>query len=263
MPRAKRAPAYQWYPRDYMADAIVQAMTLEQEGAYRRLLDHCWLEHGLPVDLDELWPLAKCPSREFFETRIWNVVGRKFYLRRNRFQQKRLDRERAKQAKTRRVRQLAAKKMHEQKRSKRDANAPRVQCLSSSSSTASSAAAVPTRSARGKVFVGARLVVSQKQHAVMVDQLGASATYVDWMQLYVSLDEALVASKESFDTLEVVRRAAQERVKAMRRGGPLFIEPEGDWFTECQQLHGGNCGGRVKHHTRMQIDAEKAKAATA
>jgi hypothetical protein len=32
-----------------------------------------------------------------------------------------------------------------------------------------------------------------------------------------------------------------------------------DWFDECQRLHGGACGGRSNHHTRMLIDAEKGR----
>ena len=81
MPRLKKSPAFQWYPRDYMADALVVSMTLEQEGAYRRLMDVCWLEAGLPTTTEELWRLAKAPSRDRFERFIWPTVGRKFYPR--------------------------------------------------------------------------------------------------------------------------------------------------------------------------------------
>lgn len=135
MPRAKKSPAYQWYPRDYMSDALVVSMTLEQEGAYRRLMDVCWLERGLPTDLNELWRLAKAPSRDAFTRRIWPVVGRKFQPRKGRLQHKRLDRERAKQAKTRKARQLAARDRWDRQQCKQDANASDLQCLTSSSST--------------------------------------------------------------------------------------------------------------------------------
>lgn len=138
MPRAKKSPAYQWYPRDYMADPIVITMTLEQEGAYRRLMDVCWLERGLPTNVDELWRIAKAPSRDAFIRRIWNVVGRKFQLKKGKFQHRRLDRERAKQSKTSKERQIAAFKMHEKRRSKSSAIASRLQCFTSSSATASS-----------------------------------------------------------------------------------------------------------------------------
>lgn len=41
------------------------------------------------------------------------------------------------------------------------------------------------------------------------------------------------------------------------RAAPM--EPEVDWFAECQRLHHGECGGSLKHRNRMLIDAEKAR----
>jgi uncharacterized protein YdaU (DUF1376 family) len=52
-------PSYPWYPRDFMADEPVMLMTLEQEGAYRRLLDHQWLHGSIPVDLKQLAVICK------------------------------------------------------------------------------------------------------------------------------------------------------------------------------------------------------------
>ena len=46
-----KAPAYLWYPKDYLADANTVLMSLEEEGAYRRLLDYCWLEGSIPGDM--------------------------------------------------------------------------------------------------------------------------------------------------------------------------------------------------------------------
>lgn len=37
---------------------------------------------------------------------------------------------------------------------------------------------------------------------------------------------------------------------------------ECDWFTECQRLHSGDCGGKVNHINRVRIDAEKARQAS-
>jgi uncharacterized protein YdaU (DUF1376 family) len=140
MPRARKSPAYQWYPRDYMADALVVAMTLEQEGAYRRLMDVCWLEHGLPNDIDQLWRLAKAPSRDRFARRIWPIVGRKFQPRKGKLQHRRLDRERAKQAKYRKQKQLAALARWHKEGCTCIQCASRVQCPSSSSASTSPSA---------------------------------------------------------------------------------------------------------------------------
>lgn len=45
-----KSPAYQWYPRDILASARVAEMSLAEEGAYRRLLDFCWLNGNVPAE---------------------------------------------------------------------------------------------------------------------------------------------------------------------------------------------------------------------
>ncbi len=45
-----KSPAFQFYPADYLGSQRVALMTLEEEGAYIRLLCYCW-EHGsIPSD---------------------------------------------------------------------------------------------------------------------------------------------------------------------------------------------------------------------
>ena len=56
------APAFQFYAGDYLADAQVMMMTLEQEGAYIRLLAICWREGSIPADLKTLSMLCKGAS---------------------------------------------------------------------------------------------------------------------------------------------------------------------------------------------------------
>lgn len=46
----QKSPAYQWYPKDILSSARVQEMSLAEEGAYRRLLDYCWLNGNVPAD---------------------------------------------------------------------------------------------------------------------------------------------------------------------------------------------------------------------
>lgn len=47
---AYKSPAFQWYPKDYLSSGRVAVMTLEEEGAYRRALDFCWLDGSIPSD---------------------------------------------------------------------------------------------------------------------------------------------------------------------------------------------------------------------
>jgi uncharacterized protein YdaU (DUF1376 family) len=47
------APHYMpWYPADYLRDT--RHLTTEQHGAYRLLLDECWMREGLLPDDDEV-----------------------------------------------------------------------------------------------------------------------------------------------------------------------------------------------------------------
>ena len=47
---SNKSPAFQWYPKDILASSRVQEMSLAEEGAYRRLLDYCWLNESVPAD---------------------------------------------------------------------------------------------------------------------------------------------------------------------------------------------------------------------
>jgi uncharacterized protein YdaU (DUF1376 family) len=49
-----KSPSYQWYPKDAISSARVAVLSLEEEGAYRRALDFCWLTGSLPADTDML-----------------------------------------------------------------------------------------------------------------------------------------------------------------------------------------------------------------
>ncbi|RSK50076.1 DUF1376 domain-containing protein [Hymenobacter rigui] len=54
-----KAPAFQFYAADYLADEQVMLMSLEEEGAYIRLLAYCWREGSIPADEALLARLCK------------------------------------------------------------------------------------------------------------------------------------------------------------------------------------------------------------
>lgn len=54
-----KQPWYPWFARDFNADEPVLLMTLEEEGAYRRLLDHQWLHGSIPDDVKALGVICK------------------------------------------------------------------------------------------------------------------------------------------------------------------------------------------------------------
>ena len=49
-----KAPAFQFYAGDYLSSSRVTLMTLEEEGAYVRLLCHCWLSGSIPKDPEQI-----------------------------------------------------------------------------------------------------------------------------------------------------------------------------------------------------------------
>ena len=57
-PKSK-APAFQFYAADWLADEAVSVMSLEEEGAYFRALCYCWREGSIPADQDKLSRLLK------------------------------------------------------------------------------------------------------------------------------------------------------------------------------------------------------------
>lgn len=59
-----KSPAFSFYPKDYESDENVKLMSLEQEGAYLRLLCHAWLHGSIPADVSSLAAICRTtPSR--------------------------------------------------------------------------------------------------------------------------------------------------------------------------------------------------------
>ncbi len=93
----RKSPSFQFYPRDFVADFDVAAMTLEEAGAYAILLSYAWLKDGLPNDLAKLARALHVSSRKF--NAMWNEVGQKFYVAEDgRLRNARQEHERAAQA---------------------------------------------------------------------------------------------------------------------------------------------------------------------
>jgi len=73
-----KAPAYQWYPKDFDSDESVKFMTYEQEGVYRRLLDHQSLHGSIPSNPGEIAALVPKISRARFMKVCWPSMFHKF-----------------------------------------------------------------------------------------------------------------------------------------------------------------------------------------
>lgn len=57
----EKAPAFQFYPNDWLSSSTVACMTNEQRGCYMMLLCYCWRDGALPDDDEMLASLARLP----------------------------------------------------------------------------------------------------------------------------------------------------------------------------------------------------------
>jgi len=70
----ERRPYLPFYGREFYQDENVLLMTLEQEGAFKRLLWNCWQEGSIPSDPAKLAAICKNTPLRIFEKRIWPAL---------------------------------------------------------------------------------------------------------------------------------------------------------------------------------------------
>ena len=94
---AEKAPAFQFYPKDFLVDEHVALMSLQEVGAYVILLCHAWLEGGIPPDCDRLARLCRVSTPAF--SRLWPSLEPLFQPQgaNGRLINRRMEEERAKQ----------------------------------------------------------------------------------------------------------------------------------------------------------------------
>ena len=92
---SEKPPAFQFYPKDFLSDEHVIAMSCSEAGIYIRLIAHCWISESLPNDAKILMRMALTGETEF--TAAWPAVAACFVLTDGRWRHPRLDREREKQ----------------------------------------------------------------------------------------------------------------------------------------------------------------------
>lgn len=121
--KPEKSPAFQWYPREYMASTFVMGLSHEEAGLYRHLLDVSWLDNGMPADPAAIFAFAKCATRERFD-QLWMKLEPKFPVFPDGFRRNhRQEQERKKQRKNRRQKQLAADARWHKKGQSRHADA--------------------------------------------------------------------------------------------------------------------------------------------
>lgn len=99
----EKAPAFQFYPADFLSSSKVARMTLTEIGAYTVLLCHAWLDDGLPTQVPEIAKLVRMSPARF--EKLWaGALSECFQECDGKLLNIRLERERDKQA-SRRSRQ--------------------------------------------------------------------------------------------------------------------------------------------------------------
>lgn len=150
-----KAPAFQCYAADFLADMNVAMMSAEEVGAYWLLILYCWREGTLPDDVEELALLARMQPEAF--SRSWEKRIRRCFEQNGEghWVHPRLESERNKQAENRDKKIRAANARHHpeaaqpprsdnadamQMHSTRKADGYQTQCPSSASSSSSASA---------------------------------------------------------------------------------------------------------------------------
>ena len=91
-----KSPAFQFYPKDFLSDAHVMAMSLTELGAYWKLTCICWNEGSLPADTKSLARLLGVPAGH--ASKLWPALAPCFKVKDERLTHPRLEVERRKQA---------------------------------------------------------------------------------------------------------------------------------------------------------------------
>jgi uncharacterized protein YdaU (DUF1376 family) len=117
-----KSPAFQFYPTDWLGSQRVQMLTLEEEGAYIRLVSSCWQHGSIPSDPDQC---ARIVGKGC-STTVARVVQAMFHPSHEigRLVHERLDLERIKQADWREKSSLGGKKSAEMRKNSRVVEPP-------------------------------------------------------------------------------------------------------------------------------------------
>ncbi|MET0462922.1 MAG: hypothetical protein ABW007_07200 [Chitinophagaceae bacterium] len=90
-----RPPAFQYYPRDTLMNPLVAVMSLEEFGAYWKLVSYVWLEGSLPSDEKQLAKLLRVTPKKF--GKLWLAMEKLFKIEGDKLIHPELDEYRQKQ----------------------------------------------------------------------------------------------------------------------------------------------------------------------
>lgn len=270
----ERAPAFQFYPKEFLADGNVGGMSLQERGAYITLLCFCWNDGSIPTDPARLATMCSTTAKAF--AACWPAVRACFREQNGRFIHPRLERERAKQDEHRERRSDRGVRGAEGRWKKHEPSMPQASSKHASSIDQAllgdgSASASPISISKQiepsafEVFWDAypRKVGKPKAESAF-RKVSRSGPVLEAMLV------AIVTQKRSAqwtrDGGEFIphpatwlnqRRWEDELPKAAQT---LSYQPEAHeaydrWPEECRRLHDGECGNYQTHQIRLMRDA--------
>lgn len=263
--KSTKAPAFQFYPADFLSDPNVIGMSLAETGAYIRLICACWQQGSIPSDMSRLARICRVRPNVF--GRLWPALEPCFQPHRNqadRLIQPRLEKERRKQAEYKRRQSDNGKlggrpKKPTESHDKAVGFESETQALakksssSLSSSSSSSSSSEKRGSPRRLAYCGERLDVTHGQHEWLCKEIGEYAAHIDILAQYTLWDQQ--RGPDDTDTLKYLKQRADESIKAFKRGGPLYSSLT-NWLTECQ--HEPRCSSAAWHQVLLTRELEDA-----
>lgn len=246
-----RAPAFQFYPNDFLSDRNVVVMSMQERGVYITLICHAW-QSPLPSDVAQLARICGVPLSSF--RKLWPALSICFREQDGFLVHPRLERERAKQAEYRTERSESGRRGASKrwlshgspiaKPSGADGRATSEpiakpmandgSCLISTQSSSLSQTQTPLTVVVGKadarskrpIFTGQRITVFEWMLDDLYRLLGReTADALDMHEWFYALDAQVASSAEVIPQRDG-GRWLQERTlaEAQRRG--LITEPE-------------------------------------
>jgi uncharacterized protein YdaU (DUF1376 family) len=232
-----KSPAFQFYPKDFLGDGDQAGMSLQETGAYARLMCFEWNAHGagLPDDTTRCARMVGAPAGAM--RKMWPAIRALFVDHPSlpgRMVHPRLERERGKQSAYRRRQSDAAAKRwqshgnptasarHMPQASQVDGLQSSVSSLQSTDSRQKTGTAATDARSKQPIFKGQRFVVFAWMLEDLKRMLGAHAEAFDLHAWFFDLDAEAVAANVVVPQRDG-GRWVQERThaEAVRRGLPI------------------------------------------
>jgi len=247
----EQSPAFQFYPKDFLTDSNVMAMTLQEVGAYTRLLCLCWLEGSLPTQMDSLSRLCRVSTVCF--SRIWPALAPCFEEVAGRLVQPRIERERNKQKAYRAMKAAAGKQggrpkaeaKQGQSRSKANESPPSSSSSSSSVSDLQPSVQVPSSADADSALVGPEKKARKNRRALMqTDAREAPTAFAGFWACYprkvgkaaaVKVWDALNPSQETINQMVEALQWQIQQPQWVKENGQFIPHPT-TWLRQARWL---------------------------